>query len=212
MSDHVLKVEMGESTNYHLTCNLDDAADCHQVCTAHPEVCTAHLDGCYPMDVEGECVREVYRNGCTIAEWVNDGGIESVGFEHIVEIPVMYQWNASHDYPSIHAASVPVLETPPPTENDRLNAIFSELECCVEGLFDGEDLDLNSRDALLAIVRKRFSGAPVPAPLCPHNRVEMLARLDDETVGNTSGLLWSPICRDCGDDVPMAAPPVGGGE
>lgn len=54
-----------------------------------------------------------------------------------------------------------------PTENDRLNAIFSELECCVEGLFDGEDLDLNSRDALLAIVRKRFSGAPVepvPAP------------------------------------------------
>lgn len=108
MSDHVLKVEMGEFTNYHLTCNLDDAADCHQVCATHQ-------DGCDPMDVEGECVREVYRNGCTIAEWVNDGGIEAVGFEHTVEIPVTYQWNASHDYPSLHAiensASVPVLET-----------------------------------------------------------------------------------------------------
>ena len=37
---------------------------------------------------------------------------------------------------------------------------------------------------------------------CPHNRVEMLARRDDETVDSTSGLLWSPICRDCGQDVP----------
>jgi hypothetical protein len=43
-----------------------------------------------------------------------------------------------------------------------------------------------------------------PAPRCAHNRVEMLAHADDSVVGG-SGLLWSPICRDCGDDVPAAA-------
>lgn len=105
--DHVLKVEMGEFTTYKLVCNLDDAADCHQVCATH-------LDGCDPMETEGECVREVYRNGCTIAEWVNDGGIESVGFEHTIEIPVKYQWNASHDYPSLHVA-----DSPSPSVSDR---------------------------------------------------------------------------------------------
>jgi hypothetical protein len=50
--------------------------------------------------------------------------------------------------------------------------------------------------------------APVPAPRCPHNRVEMLAHQDDIPPDGPC-LVWSPICRDCGDDVPMAAPPVG---
>lgn len=54
-----------------------------------------------------------------------------------------------------------------------------------------------------------FPGAaPVPAPHCPHNRVEMLAHQDDIPPDGPC-LVWSPICRDCGDDVPMAAPPVG---
>jgi hypothetical protein len=132
MSDHVLKVEMGEFTNYHLICNLDDAADCHQVCVTHP-------DGCDPMDVEGECVREVYRNGCTVAEWVNDGGIESVGFAHTVEIPVTYQWNASHDYPSIYAASVSDSSPPHPPAlvpkfavGDEVKTTFGDLRTVKE--------------------------------------------------------------------------------
>jgi hypothetical protein len=47
-----------------------------------------------------------------------------------------------------------------------------------------------------------------PPPRCPHNRVEMLAHQDDIPPDGPC-LMWSPICRDCGDDVPMAAPPVG---
>ena len=59
----------------------------------------------------------------------------------------------------------------------------------------------------LADQRER-SATPVPAPRCPHNRVEMLAHQDDIPPDGPC-LVWSPICRDCGDDVPMAAPPVG---
>ena len=45
---------------------------------------------------------------------------------------------------------------------------------------------------------------------CPtnHARVEILARVDESTVdavGTDLPLSWSPICRDCGADVPMAA-------
>jgi hypothetical protein len=101
MRDHVLKVGLGENTSYHLVCNLDDTADCRRVCATHPE-------GCDPLEVEGECVRTVYIGGCVVAEWVNDGGIETVDFEHSLELPVTYQWNASHDYPSIHVLSAPV--------------------------------------------------------------------------------------------------------
>jgi hypothetical protein len=43
---------------------------------------------------------------------------------------------------------------------------------------------------------------------CPtnHARVEILARVDESTVGAVGTdlpLMWSPICRDCGQDVPM---------
>ena len=48
-----------------------------------------------------------YKGGCIIAEWVNDGGIESVEFEHTIAIPVTYQWNASHDYPTLLPLSEP---------------------------------------------------------------------------------------------------------
>ena len=177
MSDHVLKVEMGEFTNYHLTCNLDDAADCHQVCTTHP-------DGCDPMDVEGECVREVYRNGCTIAEWVNDGGIEAVGFEHTVEIPVTYQWNASHDYPSIHAASVPVLETPPTEaifcDHSKWREAEGKLQAIKEMLAAGGhtaayDLRRDINDILIG-----FSASVEPVPA---RRPHYFVQEEDEPVG-----------------------------
>jgi hypothetical protein len=96
--EHVLRVEMGEFTRYHLTCNLDDSAACHQVCATHMEGGCAdkHLD---PEIDQAPCVQEVYRNGCVIAEWVNDGGIESVGFDHTVELPVTYYWDGAHDFP-----------------------------------------------------------------------------------------------------------------
>src|ERR1035438_9758512 len=38
---------------------------------------------------------------------------------------------------------------------------------------------------------------------CPHNRVEMLAHEDDIPPDGPC-LVWSPICRDCGADVPAA--------
>jgi hypothetical protein len=96
--EHILKVELGEFTRYHLTCNLDDSAACHQCCATHPEGGCAekHLD---PDIDQAPCVQEVYRNGCVIAEWVNDGGIESVGFDHTVELPVTYYWDGAHDFP-----------------------------------------------------------------------------------------------------------------
>jgi hypothetical protein len=102
-SDHVLKVEMGEITSYHLSCNLGDDAACHKVCGVHPE------GGCDDPDNDGpECSTHTYEGGCIVAEWVNDGGIEAVEFEHTIEIPVGYQWNASHDHPSIFATPVPL--------------------------------------------------------------------------------------------------------
>ena len=94
---HVLKVELGEYTDYRLICNLDDAAHCHQVCTVHNE------GGCNQIDA-GLCVIGPYKNGCIIAEWVNDGGIEAVEFSHIIQLPVTYQWNASHDHPRLIVA------------------------------------------------------------------------------------------------------------
>jgi hypothetical protein len=113
-SDHVLKVEMGETTSYQLTCNLGDDAACHKVCGVHPE------GGCDDPDNDGpECSTHTYEGGCIVAEWVNDGGIEAVEFEHTIEIPVGYQWNASHDYPSIFAAPVPL---------DRLNEAKGDLK------------------------------------------------------------------------------------
>ena len=98
--DHTLKVEMGEATVYRLTCHLTDEAMCHKVCGMHPE------GGCgEPEDGDDTpCRTETYAAGCVIAEWVNDGGIDSVEFEHTIEIPVTYEWRASHDYPTIQAA------------------------------------------------------------------------------------------------------------
>jgi hypothetical protein len=40
---------------------------------------------------------------------------------------------------------------------------------------------------------------------CRHEHCEMLARVDESTVGATGTdlpLSWSPICRNCGADVP----------
>ena len=91
--DHVLKVELGEYTSYTLTCNLGDDAPCHQVHPAH------HMEGCNDAGVKR--VNTVYEHGCVIAEWINDGGIESVEFSHTIELPVEYQWNASQDYPQL---------------------------------------------------------------------------------------------------------------
>ena len=39
---------------------------------------------------------------------------------------------------------------------------------------------------------------------CKHEVWQMLAREDDSEVGGT-GVLWSPICRQCGADVPFTA-------
>jgi len=111
---HVLKVELGEFTTYHLTCNLDDTAPCHLICATHPE------GGCGEPD-EDECVTQVYQRGCTIAEWVNDGGIEAVEFNHTIEIPVTYEWRASHDYPALFPAPTLII---PSTSNS--------FEVCVE--------------------------------------------------------------------------------
>ncbi len=99
MSEHTLKVELGEFVSYRLTCNLDDTAKCHEVCVTHPD------GGCGDPDVQSGCVTEVYWNGCVIAEWVNDGGIDAVGFEYTLELPVTYEWAASHDYPIVSVAS-----------------------------------------------------------------------------------------------------------
>ena len=107
--DHVLKVELGEFTNYTLVCNLDDAAGCHQTCVTHPE------GGCGDFDAEEECVTKVYEYGCTVAEWVNDGGIEAVEFSHTLELPVKIEWRASHDYPSLHV--------PPTSPDDRVEKL-----------------------------------------------------------------------------------------
>ena len=48
--------------------------------------------------------------------------------------------------------------------------------------------------------------APSVGERCKHERVEMLAHIDHETVGAVGTDLpisWSPICRNCGDDVPF---------
>jgi len=92
MKEHMLKVEMGEFTTYKLTCHLTDEAECHQTCVTHPE---GHDD----IPDDHPCTMEVYRNGCTLAEWVNDGGIEAVQFDHTIELPVRFEWVVSHDYP-----------------------------------------------------------------------------------------------------------------
>src|ERR1017187_7411855 len=118
---HVLKIELGEFTGYHLTCNLDDAASCHQVCETHMDggCAETHLD----LDIDqAPCVSAVYRGGCVIAEWVNDGGIESVDFDHTIELPVEYQWNASHEYPTL-IPSVPE----PPNDAKTLNEMMAEV-------------------------------------------------------------------------------------
>lgn len=96
---HVLKVELGEFTRYHLTCNLNSTHPCRQVCRTHPE------GGCGDPDVEGTCYTIAYEHGCVIAEWVNDGGIESVGFDHTLELPIEYHWEAAHDSPILEVAA-----------------------------------------------------------------------------------------------------------
>ena len=43
--------------------------------------------------------------------------------------------------------------------------------------------------------------------LCGHKNYQILARVDDSSVGAVGTdlpLSWSPICRDCGADVPAA--------
>jgi hypothetical protein len=73
------------------------------------------------------------------------------------------------------------------------------------------DAGTGDRTYLLATIDELRASVPVletPPPRCPHNRVEMLAHQDDIPPDGPC-LVWSPICRDCGDDVPMAAPPVG---
>lgn len=97
-ADHVMKIDLSELVSYHLTCNLDDTAKCHQTCSTHPD------GGCGDPDLESECVTQNYGT-CVIAEWVNDGGIESVQFEHVVEIPVSYYWDGAHDFPILVAKS-----------------------------------------------------------------------------------------------------------
>ena len=122
--DHVLKVELGEYTIYSLTCNLGDDAPCRQFCSAHP-------DGHDLIQVHyTECVNTQYENGCIIAEWVNDGGIESVEFSHTIELPVEYQWNASRDYPQLRVGQFMgateealLVERMNITETERFDAI-----------------------------------------------------------------------------------------
>ena len=115
MSDHILKVELGEYTNYRLICNLDDTAPCHQLCSTHPE------GGCDNLDDERECVMDAYERGCVVAEWVNDGGIESVGFEHTLELPVDYRFE--DESPSIY-----VEENAPNSHIGTLEGKLSDLQ------------------------------------------------------------------------------------
>ncbi len=89
MTDHVLKIELGWPTLYTLTCNLGDDARCHQV----------------PAVGEGSDGEWVGYGECVIAEWVNDGGIENVGFEHIIEFPVSYHWANEGEYPVLEVGA-----------------------------------------------------------------------------------------------------------
>lgn len=123
--DHTLKVEMGEFTTYRLTCNLDDAAECHLVCVTHP-------DGHDDMPDEEACVKEVYRNGCVIAEWVNDGGIESVGFTHTVDLPVNFYWDAGHDSPIVEMLK----ESPAPMNEIDREALTDERVAAIQERLD----------------------------------------------------------------------------
>jgi hypothetical protein len=109
IADHVLTVTMGEYTTYRLTCNLGADAPCHLTCHTHPE------GGCGEPDDDRECVQVVYEGGCIIAEWVNDGGIECVGFEHTIELPMRYQWDAGHDAPMLFAVPDDEVATPTST-------------------------------------------------------------------------------------------------
>ena len=111
--EHVLRVEIGEFTQYHLTCNLDETAKCHQTCQTHPE------GGCDDPDNESECITSPYKGGCVVAEWVNDGGIEAVQFEHTLELPVSYYWDGAHDFPILVArAAAPEPPSVPAPERE----------------------------------------------------------------------------------------------
>jgi hypothetical protein len=96
--DHVMKVGFDNGAMaFRLTCNLDYPAKCHQVCQTHLE------GGCGEPETEGECDIKDYET-CVIAEWVNDGGIESVLFEFERDIPVSYYWDGAHNFPILVAA------------------------------------------------------------------------------------------------------------
>lgn len=61
----------------------------------------------------------------------------------------------------------------------------------------------------LSGAKAELSALRAAQPLtCKHERVEMLAHIDHETVGAVGTdfpLSWSPIWRNCGDDVPAQA-------
>lgn len=94
MSDHTLKVTLGEFETYQLICHLDASARCHQVCDTHPD------DGCYDPDDESKCVLVPYENGCTLVEWIDAGGIEAVEFDYTLTLPVRF---------SSHPSSCPIM-------------------------------------------------------------------------------------------------------
>lgn len=142
MSDHILKVELGEFTAYHLTCNLDDAAPCHQTCQRHPE------GGCGEPESEGECITSPYEGGCVVAEWVNDGGIEGVQFEHVLELPVAYHWDGGHDFPILVAQSDESLRADLTTTRQRLKDLTAERdEARTDGPLAGPSLRLSLSEA-----------------------------------------------------------------
>lgn len=199
MADHVLKVELGEFTTYRLICNLDDTAECHQTCTTHPE------GGCGDPDNSDECVSGVYEHGCVVAEWVNDGGIESVEFEHTIELPVTIEWRASQDYPSLHVLSpAPVQDGGVMTDLEQAIAALRQShaicddcwyscpksgECCNEGA--GDECNCGA-DALNAKVDAILRALP-PAPQADAS--------DDvlKVFGGTSMTLISDIIDALGD-------------
>ena len=82
--------------------------------------------------------------------------------------------------------------------------------CAPDGPFCGACHYDEDGELVEARAHKPFRAAPqVRECRHPSDRVQMLARMDTETVRSDPTeppLTWSPICRACGADVPMANP------
>jgi hypothetical protein len=97
-------------------------------------------------------------------------------------------------------AALPVVSSPVTLTREKLD----ELRYRVAVSHESPE-GMNPWDAMGALIDAILSARPTLRE-CPtnHGRVEMLAH-EDDFPPNGPCLMWSPICRDCGADVPMAA-------